>query len=198
MLKLYGKMCTNGLKTNFHATLRPQFEAFSTHLTKVLPILSCVTSKEASSVIDAIVAICLEELNGGGEVQPPQVVVQNSKEEPTPLYDFWFWTRECETKEMFSGAKNDRGRCNSELIAGSGNNKIARMNSQLESSRLNALKLLVDTKIIQTGRLEGVDRDLITAVVEKNSVALNIFCIHFYQYFGMSIFCNFLPYIAII
>jgi hypothetical protein len=104
-LQLYVKMCIEGCENNFHSSLYAEFEEFSNHLKKLLPILEFVTSKEASSIILAITYICLEELNKGNAVNPPQVVIINADEQPTPLYDFWFWTKECDINEVFTGAK---------------------------------------------------------------------------------------------
>jgi hypothetical protein len=56
---------------------------------------------------------------------------------------------------------------------------------ELESIRLKALKILVDDKIIKNGRLRGVEREIIMAEVEKYADEFYIYCIHFYQYYGM-------------
>lgn len=166
---------------NFHFTLQTNMEKFSYHLSRVLPILVFVTSDDVSSTISLILNNCLDELKRGGDLHPPQVVIKNQDEQPTPLYDFWFWTTKCDIGEVFTGFRGDRGRCNSELLRC----KIESRGRELESSRLNLLKGLVDEKIINCQRLRGVDRELIMAAVEKHAAGLYIFCAHLHQYKGM-------------
>lgn len=161
--------------------MQTKMEEFSNHLTEVLPILVFVTSKEASMAILTIETARLEKLNGGGEANPPQVVIIDSEEQPTPLYDFWFWTNGCDLLEVITGALDERGRCNSELLRAN-NNRYKK--GKLKSFKLNALKALVEQKIIHTGRLRGINPDKLLAIVEKQAVDLYTYLVHFYQYYG--------------
>lgn len=182
-LGLYLRMSSEGLDKNFHTELvQTEMEEFSNHLTKILPILKFVTSEEASGIIGAIKDLCLEELNKGGEVNPPQVVIQTTVELQMPMYDFWFWTKQCDIEEVFVGAKSDQIMCNSELV-----NYV---NGQFYCSKsrctwTKALKKLVDEKIIQTdGCLKGVDREIIMAALENRAEFYTIYCFHYRHYFG--------------
>jgi hypothetical protein len=186
-LQLYLAISSDGLENNFHCALQEKFDAFSNHLAKVLPILEFVTSEEASSVIGTIENICLEELNAGVDVNPPQVVIFNSIELPTPLYDFWCWTRKCNLELLFAGTKNDKGiRCNSELEIMRGNTEGVKIKSRKhERSLLRLLKKLVEEKIIWTGRLREVDKNIIMAAVEKHAAFLYIYLPHIFQHKGI-------------
>jgi hypothetical protein len=181
-LKLYVTMCVEGQRNNFHSALQPNFELFSNHLTAVFPIIEFATSDEANSMIRSIVNICVEEINAGIEViNPPQIITLDVTDEPTPLYDFWFWTRECDLMEMCTGALDDRGTCNSHFQSHVKKNR----RSKISNAWHCLLKKLVDEKIIQTGRLRGVEREKILTAVKKHSIGLNTYCVYFHNFSSM-------------
>jgi hypothetical protein len=182
-LNMYLKMCLQGQEMNINATLDTEMEEFSNHLTKVLPIIEYVTSQEGNDDNWAIEEIFLEELNKDCKTHPPQVVIPNAEEEPTPLYDFWFWAKKCDVTEVFTGAlrrpKNCRLVFNYEATNYYDYPKIAYPKIQ---ERLADLLIRKDE-----GRLRGVDREFIMDVIRTHSIKLDHFCQHFQQYCGMQI-----------
>jgi hypothetical protein len=185
-LELYLKMCFEASEDNFHSSLQREFETLSSHLNKVLPILAFTSSKEAPLIISAITNICLEELNNGSEVDPPQVVLLDSEEQPTPLYDFWFWTNDCDLMTVFTGSSSDT-RCYSELLEGIEVEFVGEGTNDLVASDL---KRLVHMEILNTGRLEGVSQEIIMAAIEENIFELHYHSYFLYDYTGMHFFLS--------
>lgn len=183
-LKVYLKIIyTDGQENKFYSTLAENKEEFSNHLTTVLPILGFVTSEEATSVIEAIIKICLERLNRGDEVNPPQVVIVTSEEQRMPLYDFWSWTLESNQLDVLTGSMSGQGgKCNTELLRG---DKVNIIRSESPKWLVVLKMLIVYNNIIKTGRLKGVDREIILAVMDKHADDLYIYCTHYQQYMSM-------------
>jgi hypothetical protein len=167
-LDMFMSMCLQGQDTNITVTLHTKMEEFSNYLTIALPIIEFAGSKEANSGIFAIEEILLEVLNGGGKAYPPQVVILDREELPISLYDYWFWTNECDPTEVFSGTMGDRGKGNNDLLRDWPDIKQICDPDCGRCSQLRAQMRALSESWLKYKRLEGVDIEQIMAVVEEH------------------------------
>lgn len=170
-----------GGRFNHHEMMQPGMEHYPKELAKVLPILAFVTSVDESSIIAVIEKFCLEDLNSG-DLNPAEVVINTSDEKPLPIYDFWFWEKECELKEVFSCTNGDRGRFDLMLLHDFPTVKYPEETNE----RFQMLLTGIVDDVINTGRITGVSKEIIMAAVDKLSYHLLYTCsAHISQYSGM-------------